>query len=97
MQLPDIKQYTENGIAYFSDIRDFIKERIDLEREYADKIDKLAKKYQKNSRKTGVSFYGAGTPFKTDNGSGKDENVSGEGHVCRWRRTEATHTAQGRN
>ena len=72
LQLGDLRQYTNNGIAYMSDVRDYLKERIDLEREFADKLDKLSKKYQRALRKTGVSYYGAGTPFKADAGGGSD-------------------------
>ena len=66
LQFEDVKLYAENGIACMADVRDYVKERIDLEREYADKLDKLSKKYQKTVRKSGASLYGAGTTLKAD-------------------------------
>jgi hypothetical protein len=58
-------------------VRDFVKERIDLEREYADKLDKLGKKYQKGLRKSAQSFFGAGTPFKADTPGNDTASVTG--------------------
>jgi len=58
-----------NGIQFLQDFREFLKERALIEQQYSQSMDKLAKNYIKKFKKTGQSFYGAGTPFtleKTD-------------------------------
>ena len=63
-QLGDINQYTLNGIQLLQDFRDFLKERVVIEQQYAQSMDKLAKSYIKKFAKNRQTFYGAGTPFQ---------------------------------
>ena len=50
-QLEDVNVYTQEGIHFIQDVRDFMKERIALEEEYADKLEKITKTYSKKSKK----------------------------------------------
>jgi len=44
-----------------------VKERLAIEQQYSQAMDKLAKSYIKKFKKSGQNFYGAGTPFPFSN------------------------------
>lgn len=62
-QLGDVNTYTQNGISFLTDFREFLKERAKIEHQYAQAMDQLSKTYTKKLKKTGQSFYGAGSSF----------------------------------
>ncbi|RUS30762.1 hypothetical protein BC938DRAFT_478989 [Jimgerdemannia flammicorona] len=52
--IPAIVQHVGDGIGLLHELRDFVKERAQIEKEYADKLEKLTKRYavNKNKRKS---------------------------------------------
>ncbi|KAG0006715.1 hypothetical protein BGZ65_004795 [Modicella reniformis] len=52
-QIPTINQHLLSGIAFLNEFRDFCKERANIERDYAHRIDGLARKYQNKWEKKG--------------------------------------------
>lgn len=52
-QVPSILKYVGDGIHSLTQFRNFIKERSSIEREYAQKLDTLSRKYKTHNRKTG--------------------------------------------
>ncbi|RUP43324.1 hypothetical protein BC936DRAFT_137340 [Jimgerdemannia flammicorona] len=52
--IPAIVQHVGDGIGLLHEFRDFVKERAQIEKEYADKLEKLTKRYavNKNKRKS---------------------------------------------
>ncbi|KAG0222948.1 hypothetical protein BGW41_005780 [Actinomortierella wolfii] len=63
-QIPLINQYLVNGIAFTNEFRDFCKERANIERDYAHRIDTLVKKYQlkKDKKQAATQSALGGTP-----------------------------------
>ncbi|KAF9895886.1 hypothetical protein BX616_008623, partial [Lobosporangium transversale] len=73
-QIPVINQHIVNGIAFLSEFRDFCKERANIERDYAHRIEALVRKYQhkkekKNAHNAGVPH----SPIEPDFDTGFDE------------------------
>lgn len=58
-QLPVINNYTHNGIVFVNELRDFMKEMASLKKEYAHRMDQLAKRYLKQKEKLGASLLGS--------------------------------------
>ncbi|KAF9933739.1 hypothetical protein FBU30_004540 [Linnemannia zychae] len=50
-QIPVINQHIVNGISFLNEFRDFCKERANIERDYAHKIETLVRKYQHKKEK----------------------------------------------
>lgn len=51
--MSSVNQFVQSGIHFLNDFRDFIKERAQIEKEYAQKIEALVKKYSsKKDKKT---------------------------------------------
>ncbi|KAF9971625.1 hypothetical protein BGZ73_005417 [Actinomortierella ambigua] len=63
-QIPLINQHLLNGISFVNEFRDFCKERANIERDYAHRIDALVKKYQLKKEKKHAATQSAlgGTP-----------------------------------
>ncbi|CAG8633452.1 10160_t:CDS:10 [Dentiscutata erythropus] len=55
-QVTFISQFIQSGIQFLNEFRDFVKERAQIEKEYASKIDALAKKYSTKKDKKAVSM-----------------------------------------
>ncbi|KAF0420928.1 FCH-domain-containing protein [Gigaspora margarita] len=55
-QITSVSQFVQNGIQFLNEFRDFVKERAQIEKEYAGKIDALAKKYSTKKDKKAVSM-----------------------------------------
>ncbi|CAG8627980.1 13940_t:CDS:10, partial [Cetraspora pellucida] len=55
-QVTSISQFVQNGILFLNEFRDFVKERAQIEKEYASKIEALAKKYSTKKDKKAVSM-----------------------------------------
>ncbi|KAI8373277.1 hypothetical protein BD560DRAFT_328204 [Blakeslea trispora] len=49
-QIPSILNYVEDGVQSLSQFRNFIKDRSTIEREYAQKLESLSKKYKPNKK-----------------------------------------------
>ncbi|KAG2195795.1 hypothetical protein INT46_003437 [Mucor plumbeus] len=52
-QVPSILKYVGDGIHSLTQFRNFIKERSSIEREYAQKLDNLSRKYKTHNKKIG--------------------------------------------
>ncbi|KAI7829549.1 hypothetical protein BC939DRAFT_509470, partial [Gamsiella multidivaricata] len=50
-QIPTINQHLVDGIAFLNEFRDFCKERANIERDYAHRIETLVRKYQHKKEK----------------------------------------------
>ncbi|KAG9072159.1 hypothetical protein KI688_006383 [Linnemannia hyalina] len=62
-QIPTINQHLVNGISFLSEFRDFCKERANIERDYAHRIEALVRKYQhKKEKKTAHATQNGGVP-----------------------------------
>ncbi|CEP09015.1 hypothetical protein [Parasitella parasitica] len=51
-QVPSILKYVSDGIHSLTQFRNFLKERSSIEREYAQKLDALSRKYKSTNKKT---------------------------------------------
>lgn len=51
-QIPNILNYVGDGIQTLTQFRNFIKDKSNIEREYAQKLDNLARKYKSNAKKS---------------------------------------------
>ncbi|KAI3654933.1 hypothetical protein MP228_000313 [Amoeboaphelidium protococcarum] len=69
-QLPVIDKYTQNGLTLAQEIRDFIKERSQLEKDYAHKLDSLSKRYSSKKEKLGMQL------MDVSSAGGNTNNVS---------------------
>ncbi|KAF9112165.1 SCF ubiquitin ligase complex subunit cdc4 [Mortierella sp. AM989] len=61
-QIPTINQHLINGIAFLNEFRDFCKERANIERDYAHRIEALVRKYQLKKEKKNA-FNQGGPPI----------------------------------
>ncbi|KAF9132893.1 hypothetical protein BGW39_011079 [Mortierella sp. 14UC] len=62
-QIPTINQHLVNGISFLSEFRDFCKERANIERDYAHRIEALVRKYQhKKEKKITLAPQNGGVP-----------------------------------
>ncbi|KAF9136636.1 hypothetical protein BGX30_010981 [Mortierella sp. GBA39] len=62
-QIPTINQHIVNGISFLNEFRDFCKERANIERDYAHRIEALVRKYQhKKEKKTALTTQNGGVP-----------------------------------
>lgn len=55
-ELPLVNTFTQNGIQFVGEVRDFLKERAQIEKEYGHKLDALCKRYLKSRDKTAASL-----------------------------------------
>ncbi|CAG8515065.1 8350_t:CDS:10 [Acaulospora morrowiae] len=55
-QVATVNQFVSNGIQFLNEVRDFVKERAQIEKEYASKIDALAKKHLSKRDKKEVTM-----------------------------------------
>jgi hypothetical protein len=58
-QLECVNEYTLDTLKLVQEIREYIKDRADIEREYAEKVDRLGKLYFKRLKKLSGLFYGS--------------------------------------
>ncbi|KAF9108952.1 hypothetical protein BGX29_000040 [Mortierella sp. GBA35] len=67
-QIPTINQHLVNGISFLNEFRDFCKERANIERDYAHRIEALVRKYQhKKEKKTALNQNGVpASPLEPD-------------------------------
>ncbi|GJJ77311.1 formin-binding protein 1 [Entomortierella parvispora] len=68
-QIPTINQHLVNGVAFLNEFRDFCKERANIERDYAHRIETLVRKYQhKKEKKTALTQNGGipASPLEPD-------------------------------
>ncbi|KAG0270477.1 hypothetical protein BGZ95_001680 [Linnemannia exigua] len=62
-QIPTINQHLVNGISFLNEFRDFCKERANIERDYAHRIEALVRKYQhKKEKKVTLNPQNGGVP-----------------------------------
>ncbi|KAF9155061.1 hypothetical protein BG015_011199 [Linnemannia schmuckeri] len=62
-QIPTINQHLVNGISFLNEFRDFCKERANIERDYAHRIEALVRKYQhKKEKKNAHTTQNGGVP-----------------------------------
>ncbi|KAG0296963.1 hypothetical protein BGZ96_007999 [Linnemannia gamsii] len=61
-QIPAINQHLVNGISFLNEFRDFCKERANIERDYAHKIEALVRKYQHKKEKKTANTLNGGVP-----------------------------------
>jgi hypothetical protein len=54
-QVPVIADHVADGIAFLDEFRSFAKDRLQLEREYAQKLDTLCKKYNSKRQKVAAT------------------------------------------
>lgn len=57
-QLDQVNVYAQDSHKFIQEVRDYVKECLELEREYADKMDRLGKMYSKRLKKVSGLFYG---------------------------------------
>ncbi|KAG0198886.1 hypothetical protein BGX28_007724 [Mortierella sp. GBA30] len=71
-QIPTINQHLVNGIAFLNEFRDFCKEKANIERDYAHRIETLVRKYQhKKEKKIALNQNGVpASPLEPDFDSG---------------------------
>ncbi|CAG8434589.1 6981_t:CDS:10 [Ambispora gerdemannii] len=55
-QVTAVNQFVQSGIQFLNDIRDFIKERAQIEKDYAHKLETLAKKYASKKDKKSIAL-----------------------------------------
>ncbi|CAG8725377.1 5701_t:CDS:2, partial [Ambispora leptoticha] len=55
-QVVAVNQFVQGGIQFINDIRDFIKERAQIEKDYAHKLETLAKKYASRKDKKSIAL-----------------------------------------
>ncbi|CAG8576472.1 4892_t:CDS:10 [Diversispora eburnea] len=55
-QVSTVNQYIQNGIQFMHEFREFVKERAQIEKEYASKIEGLAKKHLLKKEKKAISM-----------------------------------------
>ncbi|KAF9573211.1 hypothetical protein EC968_008849 [Mortierella alpina] len=89
-QIPTINQHLVSGIAFLNEFRDFCKERANIERDYAHRIETLVRKYQhKKEKKTNQNGVPA-SPIEPDFESGfADETTSSKAWTSILNDTEA--------
>ncbi|RUS22260.1 hypothetical protein BC937DRAFT_89863 [Endogone sp. FLAS-F59071] len=74
--IPAIVQHVGDGIGLLSEFRDFVKERAQIEKDYADKLEKLTKRYAvKKDKKKGVE---------------KQDRMGDDDDEWNWEDTEST-------
>ncbi|KAF8942128.1 hypothetical protein BGZ47_006803 [Haplosporangium gracile] len=62
-QIPTINQHLVNGISFLNEFRDFCKERANIERDYAHRVEALVRKYQhKKEKKIALTTQNGGVP-----------------------------------
>ncbi|KAF9904149.1 hypothetical protein EC991_002984 [Linnemannia zychae] len=62
-QIPAINQHLVNGISFLNEFRDFCKERANIERDYAHRIEALVRKYQhRKEKKIALAPQNGGVP-----------------------------------
>ncbi|KAF9405191.1 hypothetical protein BGZ94_003713 [Podila epigama] len=61
-QIPVINQHLVNGISFLNEFRDFCKERANIERDYAHRIEGLVRKYQLKKEKKSNATPTTGVP-----------------------------------
>ncbi|KAF9193140.1 hypothetical protein BGZ51_004112 [Haplosporangium sp. Z 767] len=77
-QIPTINQHLVNGIAFVNEFRDFCKERANIERDYAHRIEALVRKYQhKKDKKVAQNLNGVpASPLEPDFDAGINEGTT---------------------
>ncbi|KAG0042311.1 hypothetical protein BGZ83_000610 [Gryganskiella cystojenkinii] len=77
-QIPTINQHLVNGVAFLNEFRDFCKERANIERDYAHRIETLVRKYQhKKEKKTALNQNGVpASPLEPDFDSGLNDGTT---------------------
>ncbi|KAF9362966.1 hypothetical protein BGX34_005181 [Mortierella sp. NVP85] len=68
--IPTINQHLVSGITFLNEFRDFCKERANIERDYAHRIEVLVRKYHKRDKKSGLNPSGVPmSPIEADSDS----------------------------
>jgi hypothetical protein len=57
-QLPIINSLAEKQIQFLNEMRDFVKERAQIERDYAHRLDQLSKRFNRQKERLGSSLMG---------------------------------------
>ncbi|PKY15196.1 hypothetical protein GLOIN_2v1482746 [Rhizophagus irregularis DAOM 181602=DAOM 197198] len=65
-QVSSVNQFVQSGIHFLNDFRDFIKERAQIEKEYAQKIEALVKKYSSKKDKKALAMTVGDFPKEND-------------------------------
>ncbi|KAI8333777.1 hypothetical protein EDC96DRAFT_451084 [Choanephora cucurbitarum] len=76
-QIPSILNYVEDGIQSLSQFRNFVKDRSAIEREYAQKLESLCKKYKPNKKSPGSD-----TQQQTDDWDWEDKSNTTSATWC---------------
>lgn len=64
--MSSVNQFVQSGIHFLNDFRDFIKERAQIEKEYAQKIEALVKKYSSKKDKKALAMTVGDFPKEND-------------------------------
>ncbi|RIA98362.1 hypothetical protein C1645_731713 [Glomus cerebriforme] len=82
-QVSSVNQFVQSGIQFLHDFRDFIKERAQIEKEYAQKIETLVKKYSnKKDKKALAMTVGDVSTFPKENDA--EDNVESSTFLKAW-------------
>ncbi|PKY45865.1 FCH-domain-containing protein [Rhizophagus irregularis] len=65
-QVSSVNQFVQSGIHFLNDFRDFVKERAQIEKEYAQKIEALVKKYSSKKDKKALAMTVGDFPKEND-------------------------------
>lgn len=64
--MSSVNQFVQSGIHFLNDFRDFVKERAQIEKEYAQKIEALVKKYSNKKDKKALAMTVGDFPKEND-------------------------------